>query len=269
MAYEHIEVEVANNIGTIWLNRPEKLNALSMDMWEDVPAAVHALDEDETVRVIVLAGRGSAFTVGIDVAMLAGLAPEDSSRALASRRIYENIKKLQLTTSVFADSPKPTVAAIHGFCLGAGMDLITACDIRMASNDATFSIRETRMGLVADVGTLQRMPSIVNAGDVAELAFTGRDFDAPHAAQIGLVNRVFADRETLLEGVLQLAAEIAANSPLVVSGIKNVLAANRGRSIEESLDFVAHWNASYLLSDDLFEAINAHLEKRPPEFTGK
>jgi enoyl-CoA hydratase/carnithine racemase len=269
MSYQHIDVEIANHVGTIWLNRPERLNALSSDMWDDIPAVVGTLNQDQNVRVIVLAGRGPSFTAGIDVAMLAGLNPEGTSRAVASQRIYENVKKLQQTTSVFADSPKPTIASIHGFCIGAGIDLITACDIRMASEDAIFSIRETKMGLVADVGTLQRIPSIVNSGHVAELAFTGKDFDSGHALKIGLVNHVFPDLETLNEGVLQLAGEIAANSPLVVSGVKNVLAANRGRGLEESLDYVAHWNSSYLLSDDLFEAINAYIEKRPPEFTGK
>ena len=269
MGYEHIEVEVSDHIGTVWLNRPEKLNALSADMWDDIPMAVQTLDGDKSVRVIVLAGRGAAFTVGIDIGMLAGLTPEGPSQAVTSQRLYETIRRLQLTVSAFANSPKPTIAAIHGFCLGAGMDLITACDIRVASADATFSVRETKMGLVADVGTLQRLPAIVGPGHTAELSFTGGDIGAERAAIIGLVNHVYADVEALNAHARQMAAEIASNSPLVVSGVKKVLAANTGSSVEEGLEFVAHWNSAHLLSNDLFEAMSAFKESRPPRFTGE
>lgn len=269
MGYQHIEVEVADHVGTVWLNRPDKLNALSADMWEDIPAAVQALDSDDSVRVIVLAGRGTSFTVGIDVGMLAGLAPESPSQAVASQRLYETIRTLQLTASAFANSPRPTIAAVHGFCLGAGMDLITACDIRVASADATFSIRETKMGLVADVGTLQRLPAIIGPGHTAELSFTGEDIGAERAAEIGLVNHVYTDAEELAVQARQMATEIASNSPLVLSGVKKVLAANPGRSVEEGLEFVAHWNSAHLLSNDLFEAITAFTEKRQPRFKGE
>ncbi|HEY5890192.1 MAG TPA: crotonase/enoyl-CoA hydratase family protein [Acidimicrobiia bacterium] len=269
MGYEHIEVEISDHIGTVWLNRPEKLNALSADMWDDIPSAVKALDGDDSVRVIVLAGRGAAFTVGIDVGMLASLTPEGPSQAVTSQRLYDTIRRLQLTASAFADSPKPTIAAIHGFCLGAGMDLITACDIRVASADSTFSVRETKMGLVADVGTLQRLPAIVGPGHAAELSFTGGDIGTERAATIGLVNHVYADLDALTARSRQMAAEIASNSPLVVSGVKKVLAANRGSSVEDGLDFVAHWNSAHLLSNDLFEALSAFTEKRPPRFKGE
>jgi enoyl-CoA hydratase len=268
MGYQHVEVEVADQVGLIWLNRPEKLNALSSDMWDDIPAAVDTLDADDSVRVIVLAGRGTAFTVGIDVAMLASMAPQASSQAKANQRLYENIKKLQKTASVFAASPKPTIAAVHGFCLGAGMDIITACDVRFAASDAIFSIRETRMGLVADIGTLQRLPAIVGAGHAAELAFTGDDISAERAVEIGLVNRAVTNQE-LMSHTMEIAAAIARNSPLVVSGVKKVLAANPGRTVDEGLDFVAHWNSAYLLSNDLFEAVNAFTEKRQPDFKGE
>ncbi|MGF1618006.1 MAG: crotonase/enoyl-CoA hydratase family protein [Acidimicrobiia bacterium] len=269
MSYEHLLVEKDGRIATVWLNRPEKLNALSADMWEDLPAAVADLDQDDVIRVIVVAGKGDAFTVGIDVAMLSGLAPSGPSPASTSKALYRKIKELQQTFSVFARSPKPTISAVHGYCLGAGMDLITACDLRLCSDDATFSIRETRMGLVADVGTLQRLPDIVGSGHTAELAFTGIDIGATRAMEIGLVSRVEPDRGGLMATTYQLAGQIAENSPLVLEGVKRVLQANRGRSVEESLDYVAQWNSAYLLSNDLFEATSAFLEQRKPEFKGE
>lgn len=269
MTYQHVSVERDGQIATVWLNRPEKLNALSADMWEDIPRAVADLDSDDAIRVIVVAGRGNAFTVGIDVEMLAGLAPSGPSPASTSKGLYQKIKELQDTFSVFARSAKPTISAVHGYCLGAGMDLITACDLRLCSSDAVFSIRETRMGLVADVGTLQRLPDIIGAGHTAELALTGMDIAAARAKEIGLVSRLEADRDTLIASAYDLASQIADNSPLVLEGVKRVLQANRGRSVEEALDYVARWNSAYLLSNDLFEATSAFMERRKPEFKGE
>lgn len=268
MAYRHIEVTVSGHVGTVWLNRPEKLNALSEDMWSGIPTAVKELNSDSEVRVIVLAGRGKSFTVGIDLEMLGDLNQEAPSPAVANQNLYLTIKRLQQTASAFAESAKPTVAAVQGYCLGAGMDLITACDIRVAAADAIFSIRETRMGLVADVGTLQRLPHIVGSGHVAELAYTGKDFDVRRAAQIGLVNQTADDHASLVDLADQIANEIAENSPFVVAGIKQVLGANHGRSIAEGLDYVARWNSAHLMTNDLMEATTAFMEKRAPEFKG-
>jgi len=268
MGYDHLEIEHNGHIATVWLNRPEKLNAMSEDMWVDLPAVMADLDADDTVRVVVLAGRGASFTVGIDIGMLASLQPSGGSESEITERLYTEIKRLQATATCLADSPKPVVAAVHGHCLGAGMDLITACDIRFGSADSQYSIRETRMAIVADVGTLQRLPAIVGAGHTAELAFTGADIDAKRAEEIGLLNRVFPDGPATYQAALELAGMIAANSPLVVRGIKTVLAAGQGRSTPDALEFVAHWNSTHLLSNDLMEAVAAFIEKRPPTFTG-
>lgn len=267
MAYEHLDVQVADDVGWIWIDRPSTHNALSADLWEDLPAACRALDEDEDVRVIVVAGRGPSFTAGIDLSLLASLpgGPSDATRNMAT---YRMVRRLQASFTAFADARTPVVAAIHGHCLGAGIDLITACDIRLASEDARFSVRETRMGLVADVGTLQRLPRIVGPGHAAELAFTGRTFDAGEALRIGLVSRVLPDPDALFEAASDLAAEIAANSPVVVQGVKQVLAAEADLPIDAALDHVALWNAAFLRSDDLSEAISAFVERRHPRFTG-
>ena len=268
MGYQHVEVDLEDHVATLWLNRPEKRNAMSADMWVDIPAAMAELDADDSVRTVVLAARGEAFTVGIDIGMLATLQPAGESQATANMKLYRQIKEMQRTASCFADSPKPVIAAIQGYCLGAGMDLITACDIRLASEDATFSIRETRMGLVADIGTLQRLPAIVGPGQTAQLAFTGEDIDARQAAAIGLVNQVHPDAGSTVAGALGIATLIADNSPLVTQGIKQVLRANVGRGIEQALDYAAQWNSSFLISNDLMEAVTAFLEKRKPDFKG-
>ena len=268
MGYEHLEVERDEHVATVWLNRPEKLNAMSRDMWEDLPLAVGELNADESVRVVVLAGRGPSFTAGIDLGMLASFQPSGRSPAESNQRLYEEIQRLQWTSSCLAESPKPVIASVHGHCFGAGMGLITACDVRLAAEDSVFSIRETRIAIVADVGTLQRLPAIVGAGHTAELALTGAEIDAGRALDIGLVNSVHPDFETTYSAAMGLAAQMAENSPLVLRGVKRVLAANRGRTVAEALDFVAHWNSEQLMSNDLMEALAAFAEKRPPDFTG-
>jgi enoyl-CoA hydratase len=268
MGYQHIDVDVDGHVATIWLNRPEKLNALSEDMWADIPKAVADLDADDAVRVIILAGRGRAFTVGIDVGMLAAIRPDGPSAAATNMKVYQEIKRLQKTISCFADTPKPVIAAIHGYCLGAGANIISACDIRLASADALISIRETKMGLVADVGALQRLPAIVGLGTTAEMAMTGGDYSAQWCRDRGLVSEVFPDSASLLTGARELADAIAANSPLVTQGVKRILQANDGRTIEQALDYMAQWNSSFLMSNDLAEAMTAFIERRDPDYTG-
>lgn len=268
MGFEHLEIEREGHVATLWLNRPEKLNAMSEDIWVDIPLAVDQLDADDDVRVIVLAGRGDAFTVGIDVNLLATINPSGPSPAAGNRELYNTIKRLQKTVSSFADTAKPVIAAVHGYCLGAGANLISACDIRLASADAVFSIRETKMGLVADIGALQRLPAIVGNGVTAEMAMTGADYPADWALERGLVSQVFEDREALTTGALDLARQIAANSPLVTQGIKRIIQANDGRTVDQALDYMAQWNSSFLISNDLTEAMNAFMAKRDPDYTG-
>lgn len=263
---EHVEIEVDGSVGWLWLNRPTKHNALSADMWTDIPAAVAELSGNERVRCMVVAGRGPSFTVGIDLGMLASFHVEASSHAERSGTIRREILRLQQTMTAFEQAPVPVIAAVHGWCLGAGIDLITACDIRFAAGDATFGIRETRMGLVADVGTVQRLPRLIGRGHVAELLYTGRDFPASEAERIGLVNRVVDDVHDHAAGV---AAEIAANSPLVVTGAKEVLRLQEDMTVEAALDHMALWNGAFLASHDLTEAMAAFMEKRPPDFSGR
>ena len=176
---------------------------------------------------------------------------------------------MQRSVTSLADCPKPVIAAVHGYCIGGGVDLISACDIRLASADALFSVRETRVAIVADLGSLQRLPGIIAKGHVAELAYTGKDVtSAARAKEIALVNDVLPDAEATQAAAWALAEEISANSPLAVQGTKAVLRAGEGRSVADGLDYVATWNAGFLASDDLVEAMSAFMEKRTPQFGG-
>ena len=275
-----LSIEQDGAVATLWLDRPEARNAMGMDLWRDLPIAMTALSTESSVRAVVVAAKGPHFSVGLDLKamgnVLAGGAdsgggertppPSMASRARGARA---EVLRLQDSITAVARCPKPVIAAVHGYCIGGGVDLIAACDIRLSSADAVFSVREAKMAIVADLGSLQRLPAILNAGHLAELAFTGKDISAERAKEIGLVNDVADDAESVLKAARALAAEIGANSPIAVQGTKAVLAANEGKSVAEGLDYVATWNAGMLNSDDLGEAVRAFMEKRPPTFTGR
>jgi len=229
-----------------------------------------SLADGPEIRAIVIAARGPAFTVGLDLMEFGPELLANPPRTVSDRAaLLHQIKAMQETFTSVARNPKPVIAAIHGYCLGAGVDLITACDIRVAAADSTFSVRETRIAMVADVGTLQRLPHIIDPGRVAEVVYTGKDFPASEAHEMGLVSHVYPDAETTHKEALALAQAIAANSPLAVQGSKQVLRATEGKSVDDALDYVALWNASFLHSADLMEAAAAFLEKRDPEFKGE
>jgi enoyl-CoA hydratase len=270
----------AGEVATLWLDRPDARNALGRAFFGELPLVMAELSADPDVRAVVVAARGRDFSVGLDLnetaaSLAAGAAGgggeakavplSPAARAAATRR---SLLQMQAAISSVADCPKPVIAAVHGYCVGGGMDLVTTCDVRLASADAVFSVRETRMAMVADLGTLQRLPRIVGGGHAAELALTGTDVHAARAKEIGLVNEVYEDREELLAAAGSMAREIAALSPLAVQGTKAMLAANDGRTVAQGLEYVATWNAGMLASEDLAEAVRAFLEKRPPRFTG-
>ena len=266
---DHISVEMSGHVATVWMDRPDALNAMAPQFWKDFPQVIEALGADEDVRVIVIAGKGRAFTAGIDLKgfapLLAGSTPDVATR----QALYKSIGEMQHTFTSLAKCPKPVIAAVHGYCLGAGVDMIAACDIRLASADAVFSVREAKLGFVADVGTTQRLPKIVNASAAAELMFTGKDITADEALQMGLVGRVYPDANTLHKEAMAMAEEIAANSPLAVQGAKHIMRVGENLSTDEALDYMAVWNSSFLASEDIREAMMAYMENREPKFTGK
>jgi enoyl-CoA hydratase len=267
-----VSIEKKGAVGTLWLDRPEKRNALSMEFWQGLPDALDALASDDEVRAIVFAGRGKSFCVGLDLAEFGGDAyrrEPPPSQAVANLRQLDLTTRVQRAISAFARCPLPVIAVVHGHCLGGGIDLITACDIRLAAANAIFGVRETRIGIVADVGTLQRLPKVVNAGHVAELAYTGKDIDAARAEKIGLVNDVYPDFETAYAAAHDLANEIAANPPMAVRGTKFILQQGEDLTSEQSLLLNGLFTmATSLQSNDLREAMKAFMEKRPARFTG-
>jgi enoyl-CoA hydratase len=269
---EVLTLEVDGHVATLWLDREEARNAMGSALWRDLPLAAAAVTNDSNVRVLIIAAKGPHFTVGLDLKEFGGgfaSVSKSSSKAASSAQAYKAVREMQASVTSIAQLNVPVIAAVHGYCIGGGVDLIAACDIRLASADAVFSVREAKVAIVADLGSLQRLPAIIGAGHLAELAFTGKDIDAARAREIGLVNEVAADADAVHAAAAALAGEIAANSPIAVQGTKAVLAANEGRTVAEGLDYVATWNAGMLASDDLVEAMMAFMERRPPKFTGR
>ncbi|XP_039428374.1 delta(3,5)-Delta(2,4)-dienoyl-CoA isomerase, mitochondrial [Corvus cornix cornix] len=249
------------------LNRPGKRNALNLLCWRELLECFQDISRDPSCRAVVLSGAGSAFTAGIDLSDLGALAGEPGGDvARRAWNLRQRILELQESFSVMEKCPKPVIAAVHGPCIGAGVDLISACDIRFCSQDASFQVKEVDMGLAADVGTLQRLPKIVgNQSLVNELAFTARVMRAPEALSCGLVSRVLPDKATLLEVALEVAAAIAARSPVAVQGTKVNLVYSRDRPVAEGLLHVATWNMAMLQTEDIPKSVQAALDKKGPE----
>jgi len=254
--------------GIVWftLNRPEKLNTMNMAFFDDLLHHFREFDADDDVRAVVIKAEGKGFTAGIDFMELVGLIQGEGARFRS--KLAKEISRLQESINAVEKCRKPVIAAIHGHCIGGGVDLITACDIRLASRDAVFSIRETRVAIVADLGTLQRLPYIIGHGWFRELALTGRDFTAQEALDMGLVTRLTDDRDSLYAEAEKLARQIASCSPLAVQGVKEVILYSRDNGVYPGLDFVAQKNSAILPSKDLMEAFTAFMEKRPPKFVG-
>lgn len=268
MEYKYFEFEVKDNIGLVSINRPEKANALVEDAWVEMQEIFNHCDENPEVRVIVFSGNGKHFCAGIDMETLMNLgsfaAIEGEGRKREVLRSF--IFKLQDTVTSIEDCRKPVLAAIHGACVGGALDIVSACDIRYCTENAYFSIKEIDLGLVADVGTLQRLPTIINPGLVAEMAYTGRNVGGQEAAKIGLTNSCFESKEEMMSKVMDIAKSIASKSPLSIRGTKEMLLYKRDHSVKDSLNYMTAWNASMLLSNDLMEAFQAYMEKRKPKF---
>jgi len=263
-----ITLELEQGIAEVRLNRPDKSNAMNDAMWQEIRQAFEWVDATPEARVAILSGAGRNFCAGIDLAMMAGIqqriAHADGARSReALRRL---ILDLQDCLSSLERCRKPVIAAIQGACIGGALDLVTSCDMRYAAADAVFSVREIDLGMVADVGTLQRLPRLVGDGMARELAYTGRNFTADEAERMGLANRIFASPEALTAAVREIAATIAAKSPLATRGLKEVMNFSRDHSVADGLNFVATWNAALLLSGDLSESMLAMREKRAPRF---
>lgn len=266
MGSDRIAVEVADGVARVELARPDKLNAMDHDMFAAIGDTFRALGRDPQVRAILLSGQGRHFTAGLDLEYASRQFPANRDTGRAAEARLRHIEWLQDAFSAVEAARAPVIAAIHGGCIGAGVDLASACDLRVASADAFFQVAEVDVAITADLGTLQRLGFLLPHGVVRELTFTGRKMEAEEAARYGLVNRIEVDRAAAFAAALELARAIAAKSPLAVAGAKRSLNHSRGRPVEDGLRDVALWNAAALVSADLTEAVRARLDRTEPSF---
>ncbi|KAM3615791.1 uncharacterized protein V6R79_007928 [Siganus canaliculatus] len=258
----------ADFITHVEFHRPEKRNAMNKAFWREMVECFNAIAADEHCRVVVFSGAGKMFTAGMDLMDFAGdmIQPEGTDVARMSWNVRKVVTAAQETFSVIEKCPKPVVVAVHGACIGGGVDLITACDIRLCTQDAWFQVKEVDIGLAADVGTLQRLPKVIGSRSlVNELALTARKMYADEAKSSGLVSRVFADKDALMAGALEMAGEIAGRSPVAVQGTKINLVYSRDHSVQEGLNYMATWNMVMLQSEDVMKSAQASLERKSPK----
>jgi enoyl-CoA hydratase len=265
--YKAFRVELADKVAQVVIDRPEKINAMNADFWAEIIDVFRWVDDTDEVRVVVLSGAGPHFSSGIDLQLLAQVGAQlgkDVGRN--AEQLRRKILSLQASFNAVDHCRKPVIAAIQGYCLGGAIDLISACDMRYCSADARFSIKEIDMGMAADVGTLQRLPRIIGDGMMRELAYTGRTLDGAEAQAIGLVNRVYENPEALMEGVNELARQIAEKSPLAIRGTKEMIRYMRDHRVDDGLEYIATWNAAMLQAADLRVAVAAHMARQKPDF---
>jgi enoyl-CoA hydratase len=267
--FETVEITMEGAVAVLRLNRPQSANALDRRLWEELKAALAWLDTQPPVRAVVLHGEGRHFTAGIDLSVvdwLRGVAGDPACPARASEAVLAFIEFAQSVFNAVETLKVPVIAAIHGACIGAGVDLIGACDIRLAAKDARFCVKEVDLAIVPDVGTIQRLRHVIGYSAVAELCYTAETFDAERALALGLVSRVLDSKEALLRSALEMAQTIAAKPPVAVRGIKRNLLWARDRSVQDGLAYTAAWNAAMMIGADTAEAIAAQAEKRAPVY---
>ncbi|MCH2263293.1 MAG: crotonase/enoyl-CoA hydratase family protein [SAR86 cluster bacterium] len=267
MAYSCFKYDIKDKIAHIQMCRPDEFNSMNRAFWSELPDLVETISNEASSRVIVLSAQGKHFCAGMDLANFAPN-PKASRAHLGTKKesAFRGTLDLQNTISCLEKARVPVIAAIQGACVGGGVDLATAADVRYCTKDAFFCIQEINIGIAADVGTLQRLPHLIPEGLVRELAFTGRRFDAEEALKFGLVNAVYDNHKEMLEGVLEVAKEIAKKGPLAITSTKEILNYGRDHSMEDSLNYVALWNNAMGISDEMSETFKAQSEKRDPDF---
>lgn len=271
MSYLYYQLEKKGQIAWIYMNRPEKKNAMNPPAWTELIPIMKDIDEDDQIRVAIIAARGSIFCAGIDLIEMIPTIPELSDKDQkggVKQRLIKKILVMQEGLSCIEKCRKPVIAAVHGKCIGAGLDLICACDIRLCTEDAEFSLREAAIAIVADMGVLQRLPHIVGQGITREMAYTANYINSKKAKDANLINEVYSDYDSLLKGAGEMAQVIASNSPIAVKAAKDVLNYGIGKSINDGLVYNAAMSADIIPSNDLIEAFTAFAQKRKPDFSG-
>ena len=265
-APETLALHLEDHILDVKLNRPESANAMNLAMWRELQETFEWADESPDVRVIILSGEGKHFCAGIDLSMFGNIHEEHEDPSRASEQFVKHLRGLQRNLQSLQQCQKPVLAATHGACIGGAIDMICYADMRYCAAGTKFCVKEIDIGIVADVGTLQNLPSLMPEGLVRELAFTGRNMGAEEAQASGFINRVYADRNELMSGVRDIARGLASKAPLALRGTKRVLNYTRDHSVEDGLEYVAIWNAGMMSKVEVQEAMTAKLEKRQPKF---
>ena len=268
MSYTSFEVNIADHVAHVAINRPDKANALHQPAWTELQEIFESFNDNDEVRVVILSGNGKHFCAGIDLELLMSVQQVQSIDCEGRKRekIHGFIKSLQAPVNAIELCKKPVIAAIHKGCIGGGVDITTACDMRFCTEDAYFTVKEMDMGMVADLGTTQRLPKLVSYGFAAEMAYTGRKVYGAEAKDRHLVNECYDTKESMMTAVQELAQLIASKSPLSVRGTKDVLRFTRDHSVEDGLNYISVWNSAFLLSNDLTEAFMASMERRVAVF---
>jgi enoyl-CoA hydratase len=270
MSWKCFDVTVADHVAHVVLNRPDALNSMIREFWNELPLIVRELDDRGDIRAIVISSTGKHFCAGMDLAVFSsedsGLGGGAGEMGRVRARLRQSALMLQESFSAFEKARMPVLAAIQGGCIGGAVDMVTAADMRYCSADAFFVIQEINIGMTADVGTLQRLPKIIPDGVAREMAYTGRRMTAQRALEVGLVNEVFPTHEALVEGVLAIAGEIASKSPLAVWGSKEMLTYARDHSVADSLNHIATWQTGMFQPSDMVESFKARAEGREPVY---
>ena len=268
MTYTCFELNVSDNIAHIILNRPEKRNAMIAEFWAELPEIIRDIDENAKARVIVISSTGPVFCAGIDIGMFQNDigGTQDKNHPQYGAGFYLHVKYLQDALSALEQCRIPVLSAVQGGCYGAGVDMITACDMRYGTHDSFITIYEINVGMTADVGTFPRILNHMSEGVVRELAYTGRNMPAEECKDRGLFNEVYADQDTMLSAVMDIAKEIASKPPLAIYGCKRIITYSRDHSTEDSLDNIAIWNMSMLNPSEMMEAMMSGKQKRVGNF---
>ena len=265
------KLDVKNHVGNLVLSRPDELNTMSRDFWVELGEVLEVINKDSDIRVVVMSSTGKHFCAGMDLnAFTNGVdnIPDDKKpdHARIGEAVYRVAKELQEYISTLEKIRVPVIAAIHGGCIGGAVDMVTACDIRLASDDAFFCIQEINIGMAADVGTLQRLPKIIPDSKMREMAYTGRRMYAEEVKEAGLVSGTYGSQEELIEAANKLASEIASKSPVAIYGLKAVMNYSRDHNVNDSLEYNALWSGAMLSQKDMTEQMTANMEKRDASF---
>lgn len=268
MSYKSLTLEIKDHIAHIVLNRPEALNSMNIDFWREFQPVIEEINSNGEARVIVLSSTGKHFCSGMDLAVFSNpkSVPMTGDPARCGENLRRLVMQLQDVFNCLERARMPVLSAIHGGCIGGAVDMICATDSRYCTEDAFFTIKETQLGMTADLGTLQRFPKLVPEGIARELAYTGRKFSAAEAKAMGFVNQVFENQEAMLDGVMAIAKQIAAQSPMAVTGCKEMLNYSRDHSVEDSLKYMATWQAGMFRPNDMMKSFAASAQKTTADF---